>query len=450
MKKMLAMLLAVALTAGMMAGCGTGAGSSTGTAKKEQKQEEQKKEEQTGQEGQAGGSGEKQEVVMWGSMSGDAVTYVNQIIETYNGSQDKYHVTYSVQDSMEEKLITAIAGGEVPDIVMWDRFTTGTYAAKGAFYPLDDFVQTDGMDLTQFYEPAVNEMKGRDGKLYGIPLTVDTRIIFYNKDLLAEAGVDPTSIKTWDDLRAAAVAATKRDADGKLSQAGFALSDPGLFNNWILQAGGKMIDDTQTPPVTAFNSQEGLAVLNYWNQLLKEDKVYELGFEDSFGGNGFKAGKVAICFNGPWALKELSESGINYGVLEQPQGPGGVKSAIMGGFGLVIPSKASNIDAAWDFIKWWTTNKENGVEFAKLSSNLPANKNAAADPYFMDNEILSVFSATMLYATTRMQVPGYSDVEGLALRPQLDLFASGQITAEEALSKAQKQGDDILKEAAAE
>ena len=427
MKKLMAAVLTATVATGLLAGCSTGNGGN-------------------GEKGSEAAG--KQEVTMWGSMSGDAVEYINQMTENYNNSQEKYHVTYAVQDSMEEKLVTAIAGGDVPDIVMWDRFTTATYAAKGAFMPLDDYIAGDKVDMDQFYQPTVEEMKGNDGKQYGVPLTVDTRILFYNKDLLKEAGVNPEEISTWDALKTAAAALTKRDAGGKLEQSGFSLSDPGLFNNWILQAGGKMVDDTVTPPVTAFNSEAGLAVLNYWDELLNQEKVYELGFEDGFGGNGFKAGKVAICFNGPWALKSLDESGISYGVLEQPEGPGGVRSAIMGGFGLVIPSKAMNPDAAWDFIKWWTTQPENGVEFAKLSANLPANKNAAADDYFMNDEILSVFSRTMLYATTRMPVPGYSDVEGLALRPQLDLFVGGTLSAEEALATAQKQGDKILAEAA--
>ena len=189
-----------------------------------------------------------------------------------------------------------------------------------------------------------------------------------------------------------------------------------------------MVDDTVTPPVTAaFNSEAGLAVLNYWDELLNQEKVYELGFEDGFGGNGFKAGKVAICFNGPWALKSLDESGNLLRCTGTARGPGGA-SAIMGGFGLAIPSKGKS-DAAWDFIKWWTTQPENGVEFAKLSANLPANKNAAADDYFMNDEILSVFSRTMLYATTRMPVPGYSDVEGLAL------CAAGSVCGRNALPR---------------
>lgn len=143
---------------------------------------------------------------------------------------------------------------------------------------LDDYVEKDSIDLDQFYEPAVDELRSGDN-LYGIPLTVDTRIIFYNKDLLEEAGVDPASITDWNSLEEAAVKLTKWDGN-VLEQSGFSMKDVGLFNNWIAQAGGQMIDDTTNPPTTAFNSEAGLTVLEYWNKLLNEDKVYQLGFED--------------------------------------------------------------------------------------------------------------------------------------------------------------------------
>lgn len=435
--KMISSLLALTIATGLV-GCG-GQGADTTTTQ----------DETTGKESVAEQSnGTKEEILMWGSMSGDDAEYVNQMLEKYNASQDKYNVTYSVQDSMEQKLLTAIAGKEVPDIVMWDRFTTSTYAAKGAFMPLDGLITEHNVDMSQFYEPTVKEMTGTDGAIYGLPFTVDARVIFYNKDLLAGANIDAAQIRTWDDLKKAAIATTVKDSKGNITQAGFALSDPGLFNNWILQAGGKMIDTEKVPAVTSYHSDAGLAVLNYWDEFLNTEKVYELGFDDSYGGSGFKAGKAAMCFDGPWALSGLEESGINYGAIEQPEGPGGVKSAIMGGYGLVIPTGAKKPEAAFDFMKWWTTQAENGVEFARISGNLPANKNAAADPYFMEDEVLSVFSKTMGYAETRVQVPGYSDVEGLALRPQLELFVAGEISAEEALSKAQEQGDKILAEAA--
>ena len=438
-KKMLAMVLVLLIAVSAFAGCSKG---NTG------KTEDGTKTDNAGTEDT--GSTEDQseaptEITMWGSWGGDQVGQLDSQLKIYNESQTKYHVTYTVQDSLEEKLLTAIVSNEAPDVVLWDRFNTGVYAPKGALASLDDLVKTDSVDLTKFYEPSVDELT-YDGKLYGIPLTVDARILFYNKAMFAEAGIDPATITDWESLRQAAIKLTKRDGD-KLVQAGFSLKDVGLFNNWIQQAGGKMIDNSTSPAVTAFNTQAGLDVLAYWNQLLNEDKVYDLGFEDGFGGDGFKAGKVAITFNGPWTLQSYKEAGVDFGVIGQPAGPTGAKSAMMGGFGLIIPSKAKNQEGAWDFIKWWTTQPTNGVEFAKISGNLPANKDAANDPYFMDDEILKVFSKTMLYASIRSKVPGYSNVEGLALIPQLQKYVAGEISAQDALSAAQSQGDQILADA---
>lgn len=431
-KRVLAMTLAAMMAGSLLTGCG----SSTETASKDSGTAAP----------EAAADGETVELEMWGGWAGDQIAQLEKQLEGFNNSQDKIHITYTAQDAMEQKLLTAIASNEVPDIVLWDRFNTSVYAPKGALMPLDDFVAKDNVDLGQFYEPAVNELTSGD-KLYGIPLTVDARILFYNKDLLTEANVDPASITDWDSLRDAAIKLTKWDGD-TLVQSGFSLKDVGLFNTWIGQAGGKMIDDSTTPPTTAFNTEAGMTVLNYWDQLLNEDKVYQLGFEDGFGGDGFKAGKVAITFNGPWVLEQYKEAGLNFGVIGQPKGPSGDKYAMMGGFGLAIPNKAKNADASWEFIKWWTMQPENGVEFCKISGNMPANKEAAADPYFADDEIFKVFTEAFSYAGIRSKVFGYSDVEGLATIPQFQKFMAGEITAQEALSNAQSQGDSILAEAA--
>ena len=452
-RKLLAGLLVAALSVAELTGCGgnageasKGSGSDTGgTSSGEVKENDSAEGAQAADESVAG-SGDVIELTMWGSWGGDQVGQLEKQLENFNTSQSQYHVTYAVQDSMEQKLLTAIASNEVPDIVLWDRFNTGVYAPKGALASLDDYIAKDNIDMSQFYAPAVDELTS-GGVVYGIPLTVDSRILFYNKDMLEEAGVDPASITDWDSLREAAIKLTKWDGD-MLVQSGFSLKDVGLFNNWIGQAGGKMIDDSTNPPTVAFNTEAGLKVLEYWNQLLNEDKVYQLGFEDGFGGDGFKAGKVAITFNGPWTLESYKEAGLNFGVIEQPEGYNGEKSAMMGGFGLIIPNGAKNADAAWEFIKWWTMQPENGVEFCKISGNLPANVNAAKDPYFMDDEILKVFSETMEYAGIRSKVFGYSDLEGLALIPQLQKYVAGEITAQEALDNAEKQGNQILSDAA--
>ena len=233
-KKILALTIAALTMAGMIAGCGSSPAASD--------EPDQSSVPAAEQEEQAAESGEAVELTMWGGWTGDQIAQLEEQLEGFNSSQDKIHITYMSQDTMEQKLLTAIASNEVPDIVLWDRFNTSVYAPKGALMPLDEYVERDGIDLSQFYEPAVDELRSGD-VLYGIPLTVDTRVIFYNKDLLEEAGVDPASITDWNSLEEAAVKLTKWDGS-TLVQAGFSLKDAGLFNNWIAQAGGQMIDDT--------------------------------------------------------------------------------------------------------------------------------------------------------------------------------------------------------------
>lgn len=437
MKKFFAVTLAAFMTAALFAGCSGGGNSTAGTSS-------------AGDSGSTADSksGDKKNITMWGGWGGDQVAQLDKQLASYNSSQENITVKYAVQTSMEEKLLTAIAGGQVPDIVLWDRFNTGVYADKGALAPLDDLIKRDSVDMTQFYEPAVEELKVGE-VTYGIPLTVDCRILFYNKTLLDEAGVDPASIKDWDSLRDAAIKLTKRDSGGKLTQSGFSVKDVGLFSMWLKQAGGKIIDDTVDPAVSAFNNEKGLEVLEYWNTLQNEDKVYEVGFEDAFGGDAFKAGKLALSYNGPWSIQGYKDAGLDFGVIEPPAGKNGDKFTGMGGFGLIIPNKAKSVDEAWDFIKWWTTKPENGVEFAKISANLPANKVAAEDAYFTEDPYLAPFSTTMLYAGIRSKAPGYSDFEGLATIPQLQKFMAGEIDAQTALNEAEKQGNKLLADAAA-
>lgn len=382
-----------------------------------------------------------EEITFWGSWSGDQIKQLNQLIDKYNDSQDKYTVKYKVQDNVEEKLLTGMAGGEIPDVILWDRFNTGMYAQKNALLDLDELIEKDSINMDDFYPETVKEMQ-YDGKQYGIPLLVDNRSLFYNKKLLDEADVQPPT--NWDELLDVAEKTTKWDGK-KLVQAGFSLDDPGLFNMWIQQAGGSMLNEDQT--ATAFNSDAGKSVLAFWDEMMNDKKVYQQGFNS--GSDAFAAGKVAMIYNGPWALYDYDKvDGLEYGIVPPVAGPNGDKGAITGGFGLIIPKQAKKQEGAWDFIKWWTTNPENGVEFAKISNWLPANMNAAKDEYFTQDEKYKAFVDTMEFAKVRPTNLSYSDVESLAVIPQLENELAGKTSAEEALKKAQEQGDKILKEGA--
>jgi len=404
-----ASIFAAALTIGSLAACSTG-GSETGGA---------------------------EDVVFWGSWSGDQAKQLDAQAAAFNAAQDEYEVSYVAQELVEQKLLTGLASGDVPDVVLWDRYQTSLYVSKNALAPIDEYLEQDGVDVGQFYDQAFSEMVV-DGETFGLPLLVDNRSLFFNEDVLAEAGVTPPT--TWDELRTAAEALTLRDG-ASLTRSGFALNDPGLFNIWIRQAGGQMLNDDETE--TAFNSPEGLEVLEFWQSLL-DAGVYQVGFGE--GVDAFAEGTLAMKYDGPWALSGLDATDVNYGIVQPPAGPGGDRASGMGGFGLVIPEGAKNAEGAWEFMKWWTTQPESGVEFAKISGWIPASIEAANDPYFTEDPRYAAFIETMQYAQVRPRVAGASDVEGKALIPALQKFLAGEIDAAGALAEAQALGDQILAE----
>ena len=389
----------------------------------------------------------KTELVMWGGWSGDSIAQFQEMLDAYNASQDKVHITYQYVDGTEQKLLTAIAGGETCDVVLWDRFNTSSYAPKGALKALDEYIAADGVDLTKFFAPAVDELI-YDGKLYGLPTMVDARVLFCNIDLLAEAGIDYKEIKDWDGLRAAAVAATKRDDKGALVQSGYVMNDVGLFSAYLYQAGGKLINDETDPPTVAFNNEAGLSVLNFWDEMLNKEKVYETGFNEAYNNQAFIAGKAAMMVSGPWDLNNCLKAGINLGIIPCPGAPGFDPASGMGGFGLAIPALAAHPREAMDFIEWWACDAENSLLFTKINGYLPGNVDAANDPYIAENPHLSALFNAFQYGRIRPKTQGYSTMESLAMIPQWQLFVNGEITAQEALDNAERQGNTALADAA--
>ncbi|ANE48690.1 ABC transporter substrate-binding protein [Paenibacillus swuensis] len=389
-------------------------------------------------------SAKVKEVTFWGDWGGEGQKQFETMVDAFNNSQDKIRVKYVLQQDMITKFLTAATSGGSPDVLFWDRWRTSLYAPKNVLHPIDEYVTKDGLNKEDFYGEALKELSYQD-KLYGLPLTVDARALFYNKKLLADAGVTPPT--TWAELEAAAKKLTKWNGN-KLEVAGFSLNDKGLFNMYLQQAGGQMLNADNT--ATNFNNEQGKAVLDLWDRMLNKDKVYKLGFETGLGEgtDAFVTGKLAMQYNGPWNLSTYKKFGkdLDFGVVAPPAGPNGDQASIMGGFGLVIPAGAKNKEEAWEFIKFWTANKDNALLWAKTSLNIPGFKPALEDPFFTEDPNLKPFIETLNTAKIRPQHSGYSVMEDDALLPNLDLFLNGKLSAEDTLKKAQQRGDQLLKD----
>ena len=383
-------------------------------------------------------------LTFWGDWSGEGESQISTMVEAFNSTHDNIQVQYVVTQDMVTSFLTAATSGGAPDIMIWDRWRTSLYAPRGVFLPINDYMAADGITSDQFFTEAIRELSW-DDNVYGLPLTVDARALFYNVDMLEAAGVEPPT--TWEELKEAAIALTQRDENGVLQVSGWALSDAGLFNMYLQQAGGQMVTDDGS--ATSFNNEQGLSVLNFWQELL-DAGVYEVGFEQGLGESvdPFVTGRIAMIYNGPWMLSTYETYGdeLTFGVVPPPAGPNGDTGSVMGGFGLVIPAAAQHPDEAWEFMKWWLAQPENALLWAQTSRNIPGNLEALEDPYFQDDPYLPAFIETLQVARIRPPFAGYSPMEVDALIPAAQLFLQGGISAEDALAQAQQQGDIILVE----
>ena len=385
------------------------------------------------------------EITYWGDWGGEGQKQFETMMDAFNKSQSKITAKYVVTQDMVTKFLTAVSSGQSPDIMFWDRWRTVLYAPKGVLHPIDEYMARDGVKAEDFYTEAVRELS-YDNKVYGLPLTVDCRALFYNKKFFAEKGI-ANPPQTWEELRDAAIKLTVWNG-GKLERAGMSMQDAGLFSMWIQQAGGQVLSDDGTK--TAFNSEAGLAVLNYWDQMINKDKVYKIGFENGLdkGTDAFATGKVAMLFSGPWMLSTYKNYGkdLEFGIVPPPAGPNGGKGAGLGGFGLVIPEGAKHKDEAWELMKWWLATPENAAMYCKTSLNIPGLKAATLDSFFAGDELYKPFLDTFEFAKIRPPVSGYSTMEEKALIPNLQLFMEGKQSTADTLKKAQEMGDKILVE----
>src|SRR5262245_32407564 len=134
----------------------------------------------------------------------------------------KVEVTTVPYPEYQQRLLTAVQGGNAPDVSTLDQIWVAAFAKAGAIMPLDKEAGEAGVTPDKFFKGAW-ESANYDGKLWGIPFNVDVwSFSFTNNALLKEAGVDPASMVTFDGLKAAAQ---------KLTDAGKGRYGIGLFGH---------------------------------------------------------------------------------------------------------------------------------------------------------------------------------------------------------------------------
>ena len=195
---------------------------------------------------------EQTKVLFWHIWSlKNAQQVMNNIVQQFNKQNPDLKVIPLIVPFTEtgpyiQKVLTAIAGGNPPDVLTFSGVPI--LAGKNALIPLDDFIKQSHFDIENFLQYRV-KVVSFDEKCYGIPFSTSANsLLFYNKELFQEVGLDPDKPpSTWEELREAAKRLTIIK-DGRIERLGFVpLLAQGHLYVWIWANGGEVIaEDNRT------------------------------------------------------------------------------------------------------------------------------------------------------------------------------------------------------------
>ncbi len=152
----------------------------------------------------AGAAHAQTEITFWHAMGGDLGETVNELAEQFNASQDDYALTPVFKGTYEEALTAGIAAfraGEHPNILqVFDAGAATVIGAEGATIPVQDLLTDNGVafDIENYISGVRYFYADSDGKMIGMPFNSSAPVLYYNKDALAEAGVEVP--ETYEDI----------------------------------------------------------------------------------------------------------------------------------------------------------------------------------------------------------------------------------------------------------
>ncbi|NBI89690.1 ABC transporter substrate-binding protein [Lachnospiraceae bacterium] len=428
-KKIVALLTALAVTIGLFAGCGAEKETedASGTASNTSGESQPEESEPEVSEAEEASAGEAVTIWYYWETEGHQVA-LDQVIQDYNASQDKYEVTakYVPFADFKKQLSIGASADELPDIAILDSPDHASYVDMGIFEDL-----TGKFDVGSYYEGAVNSCTV-DGKLYGVPFGVNCLALYYNEDMLNDAGCKvPT---TWDELKETAKALTTE------SVTGLALcsvqNEEGTFNfvPWLWSTGASSYD---------INNENGIRALAFIQDLVNEGVMSKECINWTQGDvmNQFIAGNVAMMENGPWQIPTMQAEApeLNWKVTLIPKDS--EYSSVLGGENYAVIN-GGNVEGALDFLTYSTSEEQ--VKFMMDKFGYISANQSIAETQFEADSPYQPFVEELKYAMPRgplAEWPSVSDAISLAFNQVI----TGTATPEDAAAEAQATIDSIVK-----
>ncbi len=341
------------------------------------------------------------------------------------------------------KLLTAFAGGDLPDVCQIGNTWLPEFVALGALEPLDARLHASpSMDPTDFF-PGIWNTNIVSGALWGIPWYVDTRLIFYRRDLLARVGHASPPL-TWSQWLEA-MEAIKRLVGNTGYAALLPLDEYEPLLTLALQQDEPLLTDGGGRG--NFQSAGFKAALAFYAEVFRRGLAP--ASENTQIGNiydEFARGRFTFYVTGPWNLGEfkrrLPANDQDLWMTAPMPGPQGPGAGIAGGSSLVVFAHSARKDAAWRLIEYLSRPNAQ-IRFWTLTGDLPARESAWTAPSLADDPRAGAFRDQLQRVKPTPKVPEW---ERIATQMQLVAaeMARGRLTVEAAAAEINRRANVLL------
>ncbi|KQT02192.1 ABC transporter substrate-binding protein [Cellulomonas sp. Leaf395] len=309
----------------------------------------------------------------------------NLLVDAYNEShENQVELTVVPNDDYVAKVGAAAGSDGLPDLFAADIVYVPNWVQQGLFQDLTE--QIDGLDFKDEINKGHLAAGTADGKEHVLPFVLDLSMLFWNKDLFAEAGLDPekapANMAEYAEAAKAVQALNKPDTYGTAT----GLNCGGcLVFTWfpsVWADGEEVMNEDGTESL--LNSDTAKEIYSTWKDLWDSGAVLPSS-EDEAGPTwtaGFTEGKVGLMFYPATLLS--STTGFDVGVAGIP-GPEGGASTFVGGDGIGVSKDSENAAQAWNFLSWMMSEDAQVEVLAKNNdvvsrADLADNEYAAKDP----------------------------------------------------------------------
>ena len=284
----------------------------------------------------------------------------------------------------------------------------------------------------------------KDGSYYTVPFRLDIRNVYYRKDILREAGLDPEqALDNWDDLARLAKALTIRDGN-KVEREGFNVEIGNFgaqeFVEFVWQNGGELLSPDNEP---LLDTPEVLEALTFLTELYQEIRPEGTAQLPQSPIPYFATGQRAMEYGGLWtfvsvlkyAPEHVDDVGVALPLLRKQR----VNNVFGGGF--AISTAAEHPDAAWRWIEYFVS-ADVQARYNELIGQMPSRR-AAVQHEFFQHPVLQQVLDSAQYGKIYLIIPAWWEMLSV-LGDQLELSYNGRKTPAEALADAQAGWQGIL------